>query len=130
MCGVNKSSISCIKWSCLNHHLSISRPSPCLRQSRRIHDPTKLQEEYRPEAERRVKVGLILEALAAKEGITVTNEDLKNEIERLAAEIKLPIDEVRRMIQAGGKDTLMDLEVRILADKALDFVYRHAMIQG
>ena len=38
--------------------------------------------------------------------------------------------EVRRMIQAGGKDTLDDLQARILADKALDFVYRHAMIQG
>jgi trigger factor len=34
------------------------------------------------------------------------------------------------MIQAGGKETLDDLQARILADKALDFVYRHAMIQG
>ena len=93
-------------------------------------DIAKLQEQYRPEAERRVKVGLILEALAAKEGIAVTNEDLAQEIARLAAEVKLSVDEVRRMIQAGGKDTLDDLQARILADKALDFVYRHAMIQG
>lgn len=96
----------------------------------RTHDVTTLQGEYRPEAERRVKVGLILEALAAKEGISVTNEDLAQEIARLAAEVKLSVDEVRRMIQAGGKDTLDDLQARILADKALDFVYRHAMIQG
>ena len=59
------------------------------------------------EAERRVKVGLILEALAAKEGISVTNEDLNHEIARLAAEVKLSVDEVRRMIQAGGKETWM-----------------------
>ncbi|MDP9132601.1 MAG: hypothetical protein M3M98_05645, partial [Nitrospirota bacterium] len=96
----------------------------------RTDDVTKLQEEYRSEAERRVKVGLILEALAAKEGITVTNEELNHEIARLAAEVKLSTDEVRRMIQAGGQDTLDDLQARILADKALDFVYRHAMIQG
>ena len=96
----------------------------------RTEDITKLQDEYRPEAERRVKVGLILEALAAKEGISVTNEDLNHEIARLAAEVKLSVDEVRRMIQAGGQDTLDDLQARILADKALDFVYRHAMIQG
>ena len=89
-----------------------------------------LQGESRPEAERRVKVGLILEALAAKEGITVTNEDLGNEIARLAAEVKLSVEEVTRMIQAGGQDTLDDLRSRILADKALDFVYKHAMIQG
>ena len=96
----------------------------------RTDDVTKLQDEYRPEAERRVKVGLILEALAAKEGISVTNEDLNHEIARLAAEVKLSADEVRRMIQSGGQDTLDDLQARILADKALDFVYRHAMIQG
>jgi trigger factor len=96
----------------------------------RTDDVTKLQDEYRPEAERRVKVGLILEAVAAKENITVTNDDLNSEIARLAAEVKLSIDEVRRMIQAGGQDTLDDLRSRILADKALDFVYRHAMIQG
>ena len=96
----------------------------------RTDDITKLQDEYRPEAERRVKVGLILEALAAKEGISVTNEDLNHEIARLAAEVKLSADEVRRMIQSGGQDTLDDLQARILADKALDFVYRHAMIQG
>lgn len=96
----------------------------------RADDVTKLQSDYRPEAERRVKVGLILEALAAKEGISVTNEDLNHEIGRLAAEVKLSVDEVRRMIQAGGKETLDDLQARILADKALDFVYRHAMIQG
>lgn len=89
-----------------------------------------LQEEYRPEAERRVKVGLILEAVATKENITVTNEDLSNEISRLAAEVKLSVEEVTRMIQAGGQDTLNDLRSRILADKALDFVYKHAMIQG
>jgi len=89
-----------------------------------------LQQEYRPEAERRVKVGLILEALAAKENITVTSEDLSNEIARLAAEVKLSVEEVTRMIQAGGQDTLNDLRSRILADKALDFVYKHAMIQG
>ena len=74
-------------------------------------DAKKLQDELRPEAERRVKVGLILEALAAKE-------------------VKLSVEEVTRMIQAGGQDTLDDLRSRILADKALDFVYKHAMIQG
>ncbi len=98
--------------------------------SPQVDEAKQLQEEYRPEAERRVKVGLILEALAAKENITVTNEDLSNEISRLAAEVKLSVEEVTRMIQAGGQDTLNDLRSRILADKALDFVYKHAMIQG
>ncbi|MCC2640606.1 MAG: tig [Nitrospira sp.] len=98
--------------------------------SSRPDEITKLQDENRPEAERRVKVGLILEALAAKEGLAVTNDDLAGEISRLAAEVKISAEEVRRMIQAGGQETLDELKARILADKALDFIYRHAMIQG
>ena len=90
----------------------------------------KLQEEHRPEAEHRVKTSLILEAVADKEGLTVTNEDLDAEITRLAAEIKISVEEIRRMIQAGGQDSLDDLRARVLADKTLDFVYRHAVIQG
>jgi len=33
-------------------------------------------------------------------------------------------------VEAGGEDSMDDLKGRILADKALDFVYRHAVIQG
>jgi trigger factor len=98
--------------------------------SSRTEEITKLQSEYRPEAERRVKISLVLEAIAEKEGLTVTNEDLNAEVNRLASEVKLSVEEIRRMIQAGGKDSLEELRARILADKALDFVYRHAVIQG
>lgn len=96
----------------------------------RTEDMKKLQEEYRPEAEQRVKTSLILEAVADKEGLTVTTEDLNAEITRLASEVKISVDEIRRMIQAGGQDSLDDLRARVLADKTLDFVYRHAVIQG
>ncbi|MBX3237591.1 MAG: trigger factor [Nitrospiraceae bacterium] len=98
--------------------------------SSRTEEITKLQTDYRPEAERRVKVSLVLEAIAEKEGLSVTNEDFNAEISRLAAEVKLSVEEITRMIQAGGRDSIDDLKSRILADKALDFVYRHAMIQG
>jgi trigger factor len=96
----------------------------------RTEEIAKLQAEHRPEAERRVKMGLILEAIADKEGLTVTNEELKEEIARLASEVKLSVDEVTRMIQAGGQESLDDLRSRVLADKTLDFVYRHSVIQG
>jgi trigger factor len=35
-----------------------------------------------------------------------------------------------KMIQAGGQDSIEELRARILADKALDVVYRQAVIQG
>lgn len=90
----------------------------------------KIREEHREDANRRVKVGLILEAIAEKEGLSVSQEDLNNEVSRLATELRLPVADLVKMIQAGGQDSIEELRARILADKALDFVYRHAVIQG
>jgi trigger factor len=90
----------------------------------------KIREERREDANRRVKVGLILEAIAEKEGLSVSQEDLSNEVARLATELRLPMADLVKMIQAGGRDSIEELRARILADKALDFVYRHAVIQG
>ena len=93
-------------------------------------DLTKLRQENRDEAARRVKVGLILETIAEKEHLTVTQEDLNNEIHRLATELKIAHADLIKMIQAGGQDSIEELRARILAEKSLDFVYRNAVIQG
>jgi len=90
----------------------------------------KVRDDNRFEAQRRVKVGLILEAIAEKEGLSVTQDDINAEITRLAAELRTSTAELVKMIQAGGRDSIDEIRARILADKALDFVYRHAVIQG
>ncbi len=89
-----------------------------------------IREEQRDAANRRVKVGLILEAVAEKEGLSVNQEDLNHEVAKLAAELRMPVAELVKMIQAGGQESIEKLRTKILADKALDFVYRHAVIQG
>lgn len=106
-----------------------SRP-PTADPVERQEEVRKLREESRPEAMRRVKVGLILEAIAEKEGLTVEQEDVQNELRKLSAELRLPPEELGRLIRAGGQESLDELRARILADKSLDFVYRHAVIQG
>jgi len=93
-------------------------------------DLNAIREENREEANRRVKVGLVLEAIAAKENITVAQEDMNNEVNRLATELRVPVADLVKMIQSGGQDSIEELRSRILADKALDFVYRNAVIQG
>lgn len=93
-------------------------------------DLAKLRQEHRDEAARRVKVGLILEAVAEQEKLTVSQEDLNNEVHRLATELKIPQADLVKMIQSGGRDSIEELRARILAEKSLDFVYRHAVIQG
>lgn len=93
-------------------------------------DLTSLRQEHRKEAARRVKLGLVLEAIAEKEGLTVTQDDFNAEIMRLASELKMPAADLVKMIKAGGQESIDELRTRILADKALDFVYRNAVIQG
>jgi trigger factor len=90
----------------------------------------KLREELFPESTRRVKLGLILEAIAEKEGIKVEEADVAAELERLAKRLKLTAEDIRRMVESAGQDMREELFGRILAEKSLDFVYRHAMIQG
>ena len=93
-------------------------------------DPTQVRQEQRNEAARRVKLGLVLETIAEKEGLTVTQDDLNAEIVRLASDLKISPDDLVKMIKAGGQESINELRNRTLADKALDFVYRHAVIQG
>lgn len=89
-----------------------------------------IREDHRDAANRRVKVGLILEAIAEKEGLSVSEDDLNNEVTRLASELRVPVGELVKMIQAGGRESIEKLRTKILADKALDFVYREAVIQS
>ena len=101
-------------------------PDPVVRQD----EIRKAREEYKAEAMRRVKIGLVLEAIADKEGLRVEQEDIQNELLRLSQELRMAPEELGRLIQSGGQDSIDELRARILADKALDFVFRHSVIQG
>jgi trigger factor len=76
-----------------------------------------------------VKIGMILETIAEKEGLTVEQADLDAEVAKMASELRLPVEEIVKIIKAGGEDAIDELKGRIMADKSLDFVYRHAVIQ-
>jgi trigger factor len=100
------------------------------KESPNADDIPKLRQEHRDEAARRVKLSLVLEEIAEKEGLTVVQDDFNNEIMRLASELKMPAADLVKMIKSGGQDSIDELRTRILVDKALDFVYRNAVIQG
>lgn len=114
----------------IRQHVQQQQRKSGTQESPGAEDLTKLRQEHREEAARRVKVSLVLEAIAEKEGLTVTQDDFNAEIMRLASELKTPAADLVKMIKAGGQDSIDDLRTRILVDKALDFVYRNAVIQG
>lgn len=76
-------------------------------------DWPKLEEEARPGAERRVKEYLLLDAIAASEGIEISDTELEVEFKRAAAQRGVEPSALReQMAQAGGIDALRD-EMRL-----------------
>jgi trigger factor len=90
----------------------------------------RLQQELQPEAKRRVKLSLILDAISQKEGIQVSEEEVASEVQKLAETLKLPVAEIQRMVEAGGSGAQEEFRERMKAEKALQFVYQNAVIQG
>lgn len=92
-------------------------------------DAKKFREESLPTAQQRVKLGLILEAIAEKERIAVVEADIEEECRQMARAMQADVAEVKRILLSGGEDALEDLRARILAEKSLQFVYEKAIIQ-
>lgn len=90
----------------------------------------RIQREVAPEAKKRVKLGLILEAIADKEGVSVTEEEIQAEFTRLAQALQIPVEDVQKMVASGGETSRQEFEDRIRAERALQVVYQHAVIQG
>lgn len=88
-------------------------------------DAQKMLDQVKPQAERRIKSRLVLEAIVAAEGITATEEDYENEIARMAEVYNMETDKVKEMLgdnENAKKQILEDLAIT----KAADFVVNEA----
>ncbi len=87
-------------------------------------DLPRLRAGQREAALREVKASLILEKIADEEKIEVSDEQIEQEIEGLAAQSKQPVEQIRaRLTQDGGLDRIRH---RIRNEKALDSLYRRS----
>ena len=87
-------------------------------------DWRKIGEEFRPEAVKRVKRSLILEAIAKKEGIEVSDVEVDAEIRRAAREQERDFADVKHHLKhEGGYEAL---RTSMLQDRGLDLVLREA----
>lgn len=60
-----------------------------------------LKDTFRPEAERRVKTTLLVEAIAKKEGIQATQEDVETELNALSAQYGQPRERIIEALQSN-----------------------------
>lgn len=119
-----------VRQKLLREHRQGHHPDDLEEPVRLQEEAKRLQQELYPDAKKRVKLSLILEAVAQKEQIEVSPEEVEAEIQKLAHSLKMPESEIRRMIDAGGAGAQEEFRERMKAEKSLQFVYQNAVIQG
>jgi trigger factor len=91
-------------------------------------DWRKVGEEFRPEAIKRVRRGLILEAIAKKENIEVSDVEVDAEIRRAAREQERDFADVKHHLKHdGGYEALRS---SLAQDRALELVLRESKARG
>jgi trigger factor len=89
--------------------------------------PEELRAKAQEMARRRVKESLLLEAVARQEGMTVADEELEQEIQAMASAYPAASRaDFRRVLD--DPDRRADLAARLLARKALEFLFQQATI--
>ena len=77
--------------------------------------PAQVAEQFRPQALANIKNRLVLDAIVAAENITVTEEDINKEVQRMADMWKMDFDKVKELIE---EDVVKDYA----AQKALEVI--------
>lgn len=85
-------------------------------------DKAEFEKTFRPQAEKQVKIRLALEKIVELEKIEATEEEINKQIEKMAADYNVTVDQVKAAVPASeiGKD--------LAVNKAIDFVKANAVI--
>lgn len=85
-------------------------------------DKDALRNQFRPQAERQVKLRLVLEKISALESIVPSDEDVEKEYAKIAEGYKMEADKVKDLIRK--EDLMKDIAV----EKAFDLVRDSAVV--
>ncbi len=88
-------------------------------------DTPEIRGDYRPQAERNVRLSLILGRIAEEEGLTLTDEEVDEVLQGVARVARMPIDEVREKY-ADNPLVEQAKEARI-KEKVLSLLEEHAV---
>ena len=79
-----------------------------------------LHKQYESEADKRVKTNLVIEAIAKAEGFEASDEEIEKEINDLATEYNMPVEQVRTLLSADmlKHDIAMKKAVEVITESA------------
>ncbi|MEE3495725.1 MAG: trigger factor, partial [Butyrivibrio sp.] len=77
----------------------------------------KMLEQVKPQAIERIKSRLVLEAVAEKENITVSDEEFEKELEKMAEQYRMELSKLKELMSDSEKEIMKsDLAVQKAAD--------------
>lgn len=85
-------------------------------------DQDAVRKQFRPQAERQVKLRLALEKIAELEAVKVSDEDVEGEYKKIADGYKVEVEKVKKIIAQA------DIEKDLAVEKAFDLVKEKAVI--
>jgi trigger factor len=88
-------------------------------------DFEKMKERYAPNAERSVRLSLLLAAIAEKEGIDVPYSEIEAEMKEMAARSGIEYEKIREMY--GDEERMDNLRNRLLEKKAMAYLLESAV---
>lgn len=86
--------------------------------------PEVMMGQMKPEAEKRIKTRLTLEAVVEAENIKATAKDIEKEIENMASMYQMEVEKVKEMIGDEMKDQFAK---DVAVQKAVDFLVKNAV---
>jgi trigger factor len=90
-------------------------------------EPTAFRESTREEAEKRVKIRLLIQAVAKQEGYTASEEEVDTELTQMGTQYGMEKDKIREYI-GEGQVALIKEDIR--NRKAVDYLYETAVVEA
>lgn len=85
----------------------------------------KLQDQMRPQAERRIRTRLVLEAVVAAEKIEVGEEVVEAELSKMAENYKMEVEQIKKTM---GDEGLAQMKEDMAVQEAVDFLVAEAKL--
>lgn len=71
-----------------------------------------LKEQFKTDAEKKVRADLVLEAIAEAEKVEVTEEETEKELQETAEAVKRDVEEVRQILESNGQMAVLQAQIR------------------
>lgn len=86
----------------------------------------RIKEQVRPEAIQRIQSSLVLEKIAKEENVEVSEEEINEQIEKMASVYGMPGEKMKEFLSDEDKE---NLERNLAIEKAVDIIMEHAVEQ-